>query len=192
MSNHDYPMREASTAHPTYSTPGSGLGRSNQSDLATAYPIPAGVPSDETLRSNYQTLLDSDALVDGYGVTVSLEYDHSSNPSISWPDTAVATAGASVASSDGSFAASIEEAGGPSSPFTPNLKAPGAGSPGTTNHAPSTPTALHPLPGHLSTRPPFAGEGSGLDPKTSSGQISGQKFKNLSKGSSDPPPESSS
>ena len=192
MSNHDYPMREASTAHPDYATPGSGLGRSNQADLATAYPIPAGVPSDETLRSDYQDLLDSDVTENADLGTVSLDYDHSKNPSIAWPDTAVATAGASVASSDGSFAGSIEETGGPSSPFTPSLKSPGAGSPGTTNHSPSTPTADHPLPGYLSTRPPFAGEGSGLDPKTSSDKISGQKFKNLTKGSSDPAPESSS
>ena len=184
MSNHDYPMREASTAHPTYSTPGSGLGRSNQTDLATAYAIPATVPSDETLRSDYQALLDSSVTENADLGTVSLDYGHLSNPTIAWPADGASTAGASVGSSDPSFAVSIEESGGPSSPFTPNLKSPGAGSPGTTNHSPSTPTADHPLPGHLSTRPPFAGEGSGLDPKTSSGQISGQKFKDLTKGSS--------
>ena len=187
MSNYDYPMCQADTCHPEWGSTAAvgGLGCSNQTDLESAYKTSEKLPLDETLRNDYKALLNGTQTANDFGGTVNMDYGHADLPQIKWPTTNPGTSGEAVAASSPTYAGELGQAGGPSSPFTPNFKSPGASStPGTTNLYPSDPSPGHLLPGYLATRPPGSGDGTAMDPSTSSPHIGEQNFKDLIKGSS--------
>ena len=165
-------MCEASEAHPDYTSAG-GLGVSNQQMLEKVYENTSteGAPTRTTQTDLMKGVLGGEQLDNtSFAPSVNMDYGHADLPEIKWPEDGPTLT---------SFGDSSGEAGGPSTPFTPNLMSPGAHeSAGTTNFDPPTPGAALPLPGHFGKRVPES------DPSTSSPVIGGQDFTNLNKGES--------
>lgn len=141
---------------------GAGLSRSNTNSLKKSFPgspIHSGQMTRESVESGFQADVLDGEVVNGYCFS-SFNRDYAGAPTI-----------AEVAFGPGGL---------PGGPHVPNPASPGAGSANPSN-MPAPPDDWEQ---GKTSRPPFVGEGSALEPSSSSTAIAGQRVKNLFMGRS--------